>query len=254
MRLTFDILILLMLAVILGGVVWVQYERGTQRDRIAQVHEALAKLSEGMRYEAAMQRAIEGEEGFPRAISPQWFPHGLPVNHLLPPEHPWIDVAPPGDRSEHPPDPIVDSAAQASFWYNPSRGLFRARVPAQLSETASLTLYNEVNHSELEELPNRRDTARRPLPNWPEGGDRVVPVTGEADPRRSSSAPAGSTDTAAPSRSRSGSAAGEVPDRPATGDDRQERPDAGDAADPASTPSSSPSPRPRRARPGGLRG
>ncbi len=188
MRLVFDVLILLMLAALLGAVVWVQHERHTEQQRIARVHDALAALSEGMRYEAAMRQAIDGVDGFPRAISPRWFPSGLPTNHLLPAEHPWIDVAPEGDRAEHPPDPIVDSAMQAGFWYNPSRGIFRARVPAQLSEAASIDLYNKVNHTDLDAAPDRDEMARRPEPNWPDGeeGKRLVPVNDPAasDPAR----------------------------------------------------------------------
>ncbi len=182
MRLVFDVLILLMLAALLGAVVWVQHERHTEQQRIARVHDALAQLSEGMRYEAAMRQAIDGDDGFPRAISPRWFPSGLPTNNLLPAEHPWIDVAPEGDRAEHPPDPIVESAMQAGFWYNPSRGIFRARVPAQLSKAASIELYNKVNHTDLDTAPDRDEMARRPEPNWPDGEEdkRLVPVNDPA--------------------------------------------------------------------------
>jgi hypothetical protein len=34
------------------------------------------------------------------------------------------------------------------FWYNPKRGLVRARVPAQASDESSQSLYAAVNGSE----------------------------------------------------------------------------------------------------------
>ena len=91
--------------------------------------------------------------GFPRYISPEWFvADGLPMNATVPGRHPWLDVAPPDDHSDHPPDPVITWEGQAGIWYNPNRGVFRARVMPQWSETATLHLYNLLNDTELTRL------------------------------------------------------------------------------------------------------
>jgi hypothetical protein len=71
----------------------------------------------------------------------------------VPARQPWLDIAPPGDKSDHPSDPVITRGTQAGFWYNPNRGLFRARVAPQFNEEDTLELYNRLNNSNLRALP-----------------------------------------------------------------------------------------------------
>ena len=77
---------------------------------------------------------------FPARISPLWFDRDVPFNSLVSGRQPWIDVAPPGDMTDNPPDPVIQKAEQAGFWYNPNRGIIRARVIPQFTEVDTLNL------------------------------------------------------------------------------------------------------------------
>ena len=87
------------------------------------------------------------------------------MNTAVPGRQPWLDIAPQGDHSYHPPDAVITRSDQAGFWYNPNRGIFRARVMPQWSPSATLQLYNQLNSVELEDLPQFSDSPERnPLP------------------------------------------------------------------------------------------
>lgn len=160
MRRVVDILMVLMLAGVLAGVGWYYRQKWDRQQRIIQVQQALAQIQEQVLY----QKAIGAGGGlFPRTIQPEWFGGTLPKNVLLPPEQPWIDVAPENDWTDQPPDPVIRSPRQAGFWYNPQRGLVRARVPEELSRQQTLTLYNLINGTHLSELPEANDPQRQPI-------------------------------------------------------------------------------------------
>ena len=164
MRLMVDSLIALMLVGILAAVLL--HYRQAERDlaNVQFLHTSLAKLHEQAMYHAAMDGAESDSDKpvFPQRISPSWFDDLLPVNVLLSMQQPWIDVAPEGDMSSHPPDPVIRRYDQAGFWYNPNRGIFRARVPYRMSDLQTLELYNQVNGTSLLALPMDSDADRRP--------------------------------------------------------------------------------------------
>ena len=175
MRLLIDSLIVVMLIGILVGVLL--HHRGQQQhhDQLAQAREALARLHEQVLYRDALASgatdtdADAASHGFPDRLEPAWFGGDVPSNPLAAPDHAWLDVAPDGDTKVHPPDPVLDpsSGVQAGFWYSPVAGVFRARVPAQLTVRATLELYNQVNGVALTSLPQDEDPARRPVrPDW----------------------------------------------------------------------------------------
>jgi len=177
MRLLIDSLIATMLVMILAGVVWA-HRAGRQIELAReQVYDALAALHEQAVYHGALGDAELTETGFPKQIAPSWFTT-IPFNRFADARRPWIDVAPPGDTADHPPDPILHEADrdQAGFWYNPARGVFRARVPALATDTETLALYNRVNNAALRELPRRIDEARQPIAHAP-----LPPTTRAAD-------------------------------------------------------------------------
>lgn len=185
MRLIVDSLIALMLVAILGTIVLHYRQQQQEFEQIRIVHHALARLHEQTIYHRALEqvreararhaRTVNEAVDFPEFVAPTWFGDDLPLNVLAPIRQPWLDVAAPADSGDHPPDPVIKHPDQAGFWYNPNRGVFRARVPAQFSEERTLELYNRVNATYLLELPYDDDPQRQPRPH---------PLTPDADHRR----------------------------------------------------------------------
>jgi hypothetical protein len=163
MRLLIDSLIALMLLAVLGGVL--VYHRHQEESAVEhqKVHRALADLQEAALLKGAMGDVETNDVGFPLDVMPVWFNGALPINSAVPERQPWLDIAPEGDKSDHPPDPVIRGGKQAGFWYNPNRGLFRARVTPQFTEEDTLELYNQLNNCNLRELP-RKDAAPRFAP------------------------------------------------------------------------------------------
>ncbi|MEM7683113.1 MAG: hypothetical protein AAF288_14260 [Planctomycetota bacterium] len=158
-------------AVVAGlGVVLVQQRDQTAQDQSERfVSESLARLQEVTAYHAALATA-EAEAGVTPlvvAVEPAWFGATMPTNVLLEQQRPWLDLAPPGDRASHPPDPVALGEDQAMFWYNPTTGVYRARVPALVNERDTLALYNRVNGADLAVLPVEHDPLRRPVAYQP---------------------------------------------------------------------------------------
>ncbi len=165
MRLVIDSMIGLMLVGIVVGVMLYHRQETVALDEVQSVHQSLADLHEAATLHRVLGAEGDARGGYLRIVKPAWFGERMPINVLLGRDHPWIDVAPPGDLAEHPPDPVADSSEQAGFWYNPARGIFRARVLRQVSERDTLALYNRVNSCALRSiLPHPDpDPARRPV-------------------------------------------------------------------------------------------
>jgi len=162
MRLIIDSLIALMLAVILGCVL-VHY-RNEQNDilRVQQVHQKLATLQEQALYRGALAEVEVTVAKFPLDIPAGWFPDSVPRNGMVSPTQPWLDIAPAGDDHDNPPDPVIRDSTQAGFWYNPNRGIFRARVTPQFTEEETLKLYNRLNGTQLRWLTTDSNLALKP--------------------------------------------------------------------------------------------
>lgn len=163
MRLLIDSMIAVMLVVILAVVLVHMRQQQTQVEDIRFVNDSLARLHEQAVFYRAISEVEQSESGFPLRVEPGWFGDALPLNVALPSRHPWVDVAPPGDTADHPPDPVVHRPDQAGFWYNPNRGIFRARVTPQVSREATIELYNRLNGTGLARLPEDPDPDRIPM-------------------------------------------------------------------------------------------
>lgn len=163
MRIVIDSLIGLMLIAVLVGVVVLN--RGRERDErdVAAVQSALERLHEQAAYHNTVQSAMAGHQTLLVHIHEEWFGGDRPSNVLLDDSHPWIDLAPPGDLGTHPPDPVATEPGQAGFWYNPTTGVFRARVTPRDSEALTLALYNQINGTSLEAFEQIPDPARKPV-------------------------------------------------------------------------------------------
>lgn len=168
MRLLVDSLIALMLVSILAGVLWHYRRQQRLLNDYQFIHNALDRLHDQTLYHKALGDVKLNAEGFPEQIKPRWFGDHLPVNVLVSTSHPWMDIAPADDTSTEPPDPVITDRHQAGLWYNPNNGIFRARVTRQLSDEATLQMYNRVNGTSLTSLPDDDDTRNRaPLAHHP---------------------------------------------------------------------------------------
>ncbi len=165
-RLMVDALIGLLLVGVLASVILYRREQHQKNERYEAVVKALDRLHDQAEYHGVLAVRQTGRTGFPSVMSPLWFRSGLPMNVAVPGWHPWLDIAPPGDMSIHPPDPIITEQVQAGFWYNPNKGVFRARVERQWSESATLSLYNRLNQTQLLAMPISASANRQPISLW----------------------------------------------------------------------------------------
>ncbi len=107
----------------------------------------------------AVNRRMAGEDGplneygYPPTIEAAWFDGVVPANALLDHDRPWLEIATGDGLLElHPEFPLARDRDAAEFWYNPRRGVVRARVPQMVSDRKTLEIYNLVNDSELSHL------------------------------------------------------------------------------------------------------
>ncbi|MEO0475444.1 MAG: hypothetical protein AAF085_05635, partial [Planctomycetota bacterium] len=152
---------------VVAGGLYLYNNRAQGEREVQTVQAALAQLDKQAAYHTTVQSAMAGRDVLLVHIHEQWFGEDVPANVLLEGERPWIDLAPPGDLGEHPPDPVVTGQDQAGFWYNPTTGTFRARVSPAASEALTLALYNEVNGTALGAFDVIPDTSRQPLAHTP---------------------------------------------------------------------------------------
>lgn len=161
-RLLFDGLIGLLLVGVVASMLMHRRESQLEDSQRKSLSLAVAQLQDQAVYRGVLEVHDSGRAGYPAAISPEWFKGGLPMNTAIPGWQPWVDVAPTGDLSQDPPDPVISRSGQAGFWYNPNVGIVRARVPMRWSESATAQLYNDVNGTEHVVLAKSQDATRQP--------------------------------------------------------------------------------------------
>lgn len=153
MKFVIDSLVILMVVGILGGVF---YFTRTERQVEQQVELARSELRR-FESELLLQSALEGVElttrGYPTTVDPEWFGGSLPMNPLLGRSYPWLEIASEAERDLlHPLRRVASDHGVAQFWYNPYRGVLRARVPAGIADATALKLYNRINGCSLPSL------------------------------------------------------------------------------------------------------
>ena len=150
MRTLLNILVVVMLVGILVGVVMIRSNKGIKQDQIRTARDEVHRFQRQITLQATMAEVELTAEGYPLTADPNWFYGNLPQNLLIEAGHPWVEIAGRNDRSLlHPLDLVVRDAAAAQFWYNPYKGIVRARVPADISDAIALEIYNQVNDSSL---------------------------------------------------------------------------------------------------------
>lgn len=161
MRIVFNILIVLMVAMLLAGVAWHHREHSSEQERIAAAREAVNHFHRVISLQATLNNIDRSIRGYPLTVELAWFEDELPSNPLLGPSHPWLEIAHPDhDELLHPPLRAASNTGHAQFWYNPANGIVRARVPRGVSDGATLRLYNAVNGTNLTSLLPESATAR----------------------------------------------------------------------------------------------
>ncbi len=183
MRLVFDTLIALMLVGILVCVLWGQRNRRSDLREQQLVHSALTRLHDQALLHGAMNEDGVSRVGFPLDIRPEWFDEGVPRNPFAPIDQLWLDVADLGDMADQPADPVITDRQQGSFWYNPNRGIFRARVAPQFSREHTLVLYNRLNGSNLDSLPEYRTPHPKKTRSAASAPDAPAPIASAANER-----------------------------------------------------------------------
>jgi len=145
----FVILLAAMLA--LGWGFW--KHRQDEHSDFLQARQALDAIQHEVNRRMAGEQGPLNEFGFPPTIDPEWFDDMVPANPLLDHDRPWMELANTSDlQRENPSDPVIIDSSQPEFWYNPRRGIVRARVPQMISDRKTLEVYNFINHADLHDL------------------------------------------------------------------------------------------------------
>ena len=146
MRWTLNILTVLMVLG-LAAFIMIQHESGASyKHQQEAARKATYRLHQEITLQATLMQKNSSGFHYPDTIDPKWFPSGVPQNPLLTGPHPWISICSVEDRLlDHPRNPLAADSQTAQFWYNPYRGLIRARIPADLNEADALALYNFIN-------------------------------------------------------------------------------------------------------------
>lgn len=153
MRLIIDSLVAMMLTGILAGVVLHARSERKLEQRIELTRSEVHRFHSQIMLQSALEKVELTQRGYPRSVDQKWFADNLPVNPLLGSGHPWVEIAGESQRSlRHPPNRIAFSRDVAQFWYNPSTGDVRARVPSDVSDATAVRLYNLVNDSHLPDI------------------------------------------------------------------------------------------------------
>lgn len=165
MRIMLHIASLLMACLALAGYLWHRQATAREDQLVREARSAVEDIRRSIKYRAATEDPTVNQVGWPVTIDPSWFGGKVPMNPLLTRDRPWVEVASSDEaKLTDPPIRQVLTDGIASFWYNPSNGIVRARVGAAVSDAKALELYNQINGTTLRSL----------FPKADELGDMVI--------------------------------------------------------------------------------
>jgi hypothetical protein len=134
----------------LGAFYYLQHQDDLQ---IKEVAGGLRRFEQVLVFKGASKESEVSERGWPLTVDPHWFGAGPPQNLLVTPDRPWLEVATPEQATmSDPPLRVAIGTQVSAFWYNPYKGIVRARVPIAISDRRALELYNRVNGTNLDNL------------------------------------------------------------------------------------------------------
>lgn len=205
MRWVRDLALLIVVAGFIGGGVITLRRQRDQEALVQQVAAELVRMETEVKFRSATRGTELNARGWPVTVDPKWFQPRPPMNALVSPDRPWVEIA---NMSEagltHPPVRVTIDTTLAAFWYNPYQGIVRARVPAMVNDERTLEVYNRINASGLSSLFVRET----PIPT----PDLMVPAGEGADEKAvadaSDAKPEGEVETTS-HPPEAGSAAGE---------------------------------------------
>jgi hypothetical protein len=147
-RIIVNAVLVLMLAGAGAGYYLYRHLAQQQVEQVVAVQQAIATLRDTALLQAASSDIETTGAEYPLAVDRSWFEQ-LPVNSLTGPEAPWLETVDEQMLNLTNPTVIIADRQYASFWYNPYRGVIRARVPAQLTQSRTVELYNKVNGTSI---------------------------------------------------------------------------------------------------------
>ena len=146
LHIAFDIALLATLATVgLGTLGWWRDQEDSQLRMIATAA-AVQTIQTHVSMESTLGGAQLNSDGFPSSIDPRWFEGGTPLNRLAPEGAPWVELAARDEVDRvHPKQMSFSGGRHAMFWYNPPKGVVRARVPEQASDLRMKETYSAAN-------------------------------------------------------------------------------------------------------------
>lgn len=147
---------LMALAMVVGGwrlYDWYQKQGKHQEQQILSAQHAVERLSQEVKYRAAMGKVELSVRGWPVTLDPEWFKGNPPQNPFAAHGSAWAEVATPEECNlTDPPVRLALDRSTPAFWYNPCKGIVRARVSPALSDEQALDTYNRINRTNLASL------------------------------------------------------------------------------------------------------
>lgn len=188
-----DIAALVVVLALGAGILLHERARRDREATVLQVSADMRRLELELKYRAASGTVEVNLRGWPVTVDPEWFLPHPPVNALLTPHRPWVEVASPDEAGLlHPPVRMAVDETLAAFWYNPYQGVVRARVPVMVNDDQATELYNRVNATGIpsifyEEKPTPQPEApgQPPAPGQPQ----ALPPDQTSEPPPGTAAP-----------------------------------------------------------------
>jgi hypothetical protein len=151
---------------------WSRQSERRHEEAVVATVESLDRINREIRVRAAMGSVEVNGRGWPYTIDPGWFNDDPPLNRLVGGSRPWLEVASAIDSdADHPRVRTTIDPSTPAFWYNPGKGIVRARVGLMLSDESALDLYNRINGSRLRELIAPLPADELPLPVTASAGE-----------------------------------------------------------------------------------
>ncbi len=144
MRSLIDGIIVLGLVCVMGGMIYQQRGTGLDDERIDSIGNVLLAIRNRAVYHGSLGEVQTTHGGMPLTIERTWF-ENLPQHPLIDEPMAWMAVADESEKSLIHPRRIDAAADTSQFWYNPYRGVVRARAPRQHTDQATSELYFRLN-------------------------------------------------------------------------------------------------------------
>ncbi len=142
-----------MAAGIAGGYLWSRDSRDDLDASVMRARGATDAIEREIRIRAATGGVGLNGRGWPTTVDVAWWDGRPPQNPLVPGDRAWLEIARESENELlHPPVRQSVRRAHAAFWYNPAKGVVRARVGPAVSDRIAIEVYNRVNGTSVTEL------------------------------------------------------------------------------------------------------